>query len=193
MKVLRSSIKSSFTIKKSKFLCLGFFIKSKEDVKVLINKLKKEYPDASHICYSYILDEKTFYFTDGGEPSGTAGKPIYSALQKFKLNYTLFVVIRYFGGIKFGPGPLRSTFKDVAIQTLSAALLKDAILTDIIQIHIPYSKSKIILSKLKPYITQQQYKKEFIVVDLAGKKEQVLTILNNIDIQPIVVKENQVV
>lgn len=193
MKILSTSINNSFTIKKSKFICFGYFINSKEEAKSIINIIKKQYPDASHICYAYILDDKSYYYTDGGEPSGTAGKPIYGALLSLKLNYTLCVVVRYFGGIKFGPGPLRSTFKDVALQTLSKAKTKISEIKDVVLIKIPYSQIKIITNTFKTSIINKQYDKEFVLIDLAGQKENLIKQLQSLKIKPIKIKENQVV
>lgn len=190
MKILSSNIESSYTIKKSKFLCFGYIVKSKEEIKNIINELKKEYSDASHICYAYVLDDQTYYFTDGGEPSGTAGKPIYSAIQSFKLNYTLCVVVRYFGGIKFGPGPLRATFKDVAMQTLELSKIKNCIMADVIEVKVPYPKLKQITLTLKPYINKKTFEKEYVLISLVGSKKD---ILDRLDIKPISIKENQVV
>lgn len=193
MKILSTSINNSFTIKKSKFICFGYFVKSKDEARDIINAIKKQYPDASHICYAYILDDKIYYYTDGGEPSGTAGKPIYGALLSLKLNYTLCVVVRYFGGIKFGPGPLRSTFKDVALQTLSKAKTKISEIKDVVRIKVPYSQIKFITNTFKTYIISKQYDKEFVVIDLAGKKESLTKQLQSLKIKPIKIKENQVV
>ena len=193
MKVLAKATTYSTTIKKSKFLCFGYMVQTKDDVKNIINKLKKEYPDASHICYAYILNEKTFYFTDGGEPSGTAGKPIYGALQSFKLNYALLVVVRYFGGIKFGPGPLRSTFKNVAMQTLELSQLKDCVLADVIQINVPYDLAKKVTTIFNSSIINKQFKKEFVEIKLAGDKKIILSKLKILNLKPQTIKENQVV
>ncbi|MCQ3914247.1 MAG: YigZ family protein [Mycoplasmoidaceae bacterium] len=193
MKILSKEINSSFTIKKSKFLCFGFIVNSKEEVKNKIDYLKKEYPDASHICYAYIFDDKTYYFTDGGEPSGTAGKPIYGALLSSKLNYTLLVVVRYFGGIKFGPGPLRSTFKDVATQTLKLAEFKTCNVCDLIQIKVEYSQVKKIDSIFKQEIYNKKFEKEFVLITLAGDKNKISSKLKLLNLKPISIKENQVV
>lgn len=192
MKILESTIKSSFSIKKSKFLCFGYRVNNKDEVKDIINGLKKEYPDASHICYAYILDDNNYYFTDGGEPSGTAGKPIYGALQSFKLNCTLLVVIRYFGGIKFGPGPLRATFKDIAMQTLKSSKLKECVVTDIVQIKISFDQVKKVTSSFKSII-HKKFTKEYVLIDIGGKKEEIIKKLKLLNIQPNSIKENQVV
>lgn len=193
MQVLSSPIKANFTIQKSKFLCFGYFVKSKEEIKSIIDQMKIEFSDASHICYGYILDDKTYYYTDGGEPSGSAGKPIYGAILSSKLNYTLFVVVRYFGGIKFGPGPLRSTFKNISLQTLQKAKIKSAQITDLITIHVQYSNIKNIISAFNKSIYKKNYEKEFVIIQLFGNCDVILSDLNKLNIRPISIAKNQII
>lgn len=193
MKILTSTIQLSFTIKKSKFYCFGHFVNNKDEVKQLISKYKKDYSDASHICYAYILDDKTYYFTDGGEPSGTAGQPIFNALQTFHLNYTLLIVIRYFGGIKFGPGPLRATFKDIAIKTLDLGKFKECNVVDVVEIKVPYDQIRSVLTTFRTSIYKKKYDKEYVLISLTGHKEQIIKQLNRLGLKPQSIKENQVV
>lgn len=192
-KILKNNTSSSFTIKKSKFLTFGFFIKDKDEVKNILNDMKKQYPDASHICYAYVLDDNTYYYTDNGEPSGTAGISIYNAIKSFNLNYCLFIVVRYFGGIKFGPGPLKKTFKEVTIDTLNVANMKDAHLGDIIEIEVPLSISKKIISNLMINIVDKRYTSESVVLTLAGSKEELVYKLEKLDVKILNIKEKQVI
>lgn len=94
--------------KKSKFLGYIFKIDSIEKINSILKDLKKEHKKATHICYAYILFNETMQVKahDDGEPSGTAGKPIYNVLEKKNLKNVLLVVVRYFGGIKLGAGGL---------------------------------------------------------------------------------------
>lgn len=192
MRILSVNIKSSYTIKKSKFICLGYFVNSKDDVKKIVSQCKKEYSDASHICYAYILDDNNYYFIDGGEPSGTAGKPIYGSLQTYKLNYILFIVVRYFGGIKFGPGPLRQTFKNVVLDTLKTAKIKKSEVLDVIQILIPLSLTKQIDSIFNDAIIHRSYNDGYVTISIKGQCNRLLPILNNLKIKPIVIKHKQI-
>lgn len=95
-------------IKKSKFISYAFNIKSNEEALRIINKIKQENRKATHICYAYRITESQIFEKayDDKEPSGTAGKPILSVIQKQNLNNTLVIVIRFFGGIKLGSGGL---------------------------------------------------------------------------------------
>lgn len=102
MKLIKESL---YEIKKSKFYAFNYDVDSIEEINNILIQLKKEHKKAKHIVYTYKIDgqEKKF---DDGEPSGTAGLPLYNIINKKNLNHTLIVVVRYFGGIKLGAGGL---------------------------------------------------------------------------------------
>lgn len=101
--------KGYYEDKKSKFYSYIFSVSSKEEVLNIIEKMKKEYKDARHVVHAYVLDND-FYYSDDGEPSGTAGKMIYSLMEKQNITNTLIVVVRYFGGVLLGVGPLARAY-----------------------------------------------------------------------------------
>ena len=109
-----------FKEKNSKFFGYGFPIQSEEEVKPLIDSLRKKHPNAGHFCYAYQLgtDTITYRANDDGEPSNSAGMPIYGQLQSFDVTNTLIVVARLFGGTKLGVGGLISAYKTAAQITL---------------------------------------------------------------------------
>lgn len=94
-----------YEIKKSKFYAFNYEVNDLEEVKSILDDLKKKHKKAKHIVYAYKIDgiEKK---CDDGEPSGTAGLPLYNIIKKKDLNHILIVVVRYFGGIKLGAGGL---------------------------------------------------------------------------------------
>ncbi len=96
---------SLYEIKKSKFYAYNYSVDSVDEINEILDTLRKEHKKARHIVYAYKIDgvEKKF---DDGEPSGTAGMPLYNIINKKNLNHTLIVVVRYFGGIKLGAGGL---------------------------------------------------------------------------------------
>ena len=104
-------------IKKSKFIAKVYYITSQEDAEKIIAHQNEEYKDARHVVYAYRL-KNSGRFTDDKEPQGTAGKPIYSLLEKGNLINVLIIVIRYFGGILLGAGPLTRAYSNVAKQAL---------------------------------------------------------------------------
>lgn len=105
-------------IKNSKFISLIFRVYDKDSVKNIINKVKLEYPNATHYCYGYVIDSDV-RANDDNEPSGTAGIPILNQITNNNLNYTLIIVVRYFGGIKLGAGPLTRAYAKVAREVIS--------------------------------------------------------------------------
>ena len=109
-----------FKEKGSKFFGYAFPITSEEEVKPILEVLRKQHPTACHYCYAYqIGSEKTSYrANDDGEPSNSAGMPIYGQIQSFSVTNTLVVVVRIFGGTKLGVGGLITAYKTAAQITL---------------------------------------------------------------------------
>ena len=105
------------TIKKSKFIGLLYKIDKVEDVKNIINELKKEHPKANHFPYAFILDNKAGK-TDDKEPHNSAGMQIYNMLKYSNLCTHLLVIIRYFGGTKLGASNLLRAYLEVAKNTI---------------------------------------------------------------------------
>ena len=106
--------------KSSKFFGYAFPIENEDDVKSIIEDLRKNNNGAGHFCYAYQLGvEKVSYrANDDGEPNNSAGMPIYGQIQSFDVTNVLIVVIRYYGGIKLGVGGLISAYKTVAQMSL---------------------------------------------------------------------------
>lgn len=104
-------------IKYSKFISLIFKVNSKEEVNYYLDKVRDKYPGATHYCYGYVIDND-IRSSDNGEPSGTAGIPILNQITSNNLNYTLIVVVRYFGGVKLGAGPLTRAYAKVAREVV---------------------------------------------------------------------------
>lgn len=103
--IIDENTRNEIIINKSRFITYLYRIDSKEDILNILNNFKKEYKDATHIVYAYILDNE-IRFNDDNEPSGTSGLPILEVLKKNNLNHVICVCIRYFGGIKLGAGGL---------------------------------------------------------------------------------------
>ncbi|MNX18068.1 IMPACT family member YigZ [compost metagenome] len=106
--------------KNSKFFGYAFPIQSEEEVKPIIDVLRKQHPHAVHYCYAYQIgsDTITYRANDDGEPSNTAGMPIYGQIQSFAVTNILIVVVRIFGGIKLGVGGLISAYRTTAQMVL---------------------------------------------------------------------------
>ena len=108
--------------KMSKFLAFAIPVSSVEDVKKQLEKYQKEYYDARHVCWAYMLGPQgtDFRSNDNGEPSGTAGKPILGQINSAGLTDILIVVVRYFGGIKLGTSGLIVAYREAASEAIAA-------------------------------------------------------------------------
>lgn len=124
MKSIVTNVESELVIDHSKFITKLFKISSEDNAKEILNNLKTEYKDATHICYAYII-ENIKRFNDDKEPNGTAGLPILNVLENNNLNYILAVVIRYFGGIKLGAGGLVRAYSNSISEALKETEIKD--------------------------------------------------------------------
>ena len=123
MNTIKEKVTYIEVIKKSKFITFLHPISSNEEAKSIIDTYKNNYKEATHVCYGYILDENTYKYYDDGEPSNSAGLPIYQVLKNNKLVYILCIVIRYYGGIKLGVGGLNHAYSNGAIEALKLACI----------------------------------------------------------------------
>ena len=109
-------------IKNSKFICLTYQISLKSEINQILNDVKTIYPNATHYCYAYILDNEK-HESDDGEPSGTAGIPILQVLEKNNLNHVLCIVVRYFGKIKLGAGGLVRAYTKSVVECIKNKII----------------------------------------------------------------------
>lgn len=114
-----------FKEKNSKFLGYAYPISSEDEVKPILLGLRKQHPNAVHFCYAYQVgaEQISCRANDDGEPSGSAGTPIYGQIQSFGLTNILVVIVRYFGGVKLGVGGLISAYKTAAQLCLESATI----------------------------------------------------------------------
>lgn len=112
-----------YTEKRSKFLAFAHHIESVDEAKELVIAYRKQYYDARHCCYAYMLgpEQKVFRANDDGEPSSTAGKPILGQIISHELTDVIVFVIRYFGGVKLGTSGLINAYRTAANEALSNA------------------------------------------------------------------------
>lgn len=104
-------------IKKSKFIAYYYEVYSKEEADTILDNLKKEHKKARHIPYAYKIDN-IIKKSDDKEPANTAGTPIYNLIMQNNLNNVLICVVRYFGGIKLGAGPLMRAYLKSANEVI---------------------------------------------------------------------------
>lgn len=148
--------------KGSKFLAFAYPVTHVDEVKEHIKTFKKDYFDARHICYAYMLgaDRKEFRAVDDGEPSGTAGKPILGQINSKNLTNILVVVVRYFGGVLLGTGGLTTAYKEATIDALCNATIIDKNIEWDIDITFNYLQMNDVMKIIKDTnatIIQQQF------------------------------------
>ena len=122
-RTIKNISKSIYTEKRSKFLAFAIPVESVEEVKAIVSEYQKEYYDARHVCYAYMLGAERLDFraNDNGEPSGTAGKPILGQINSNELTNILVIVVRYFGGIKLGTSGLIVAYRQAAADAIAEA------------------------------------------------------------------------
>ncbi|MFD2037659.1 IMPACT family protein [Belliella marina] len=115
--------------KGSKFLAFAYPVADEAEIKEILEDLKKQYYDARHHCYAYILgkNQEQYRANDDGEPNHSAGDPILGQIRSKNLTNTLIVVIRYFGGTKLGVGGLITAYKTAASEALESNRIIEAI------------------------------------------------------------------
>lgn len=148
--------------KGSKFIGFAFSVENEDEINAKLLELKEVYPDATHHCYAYRLgfDGEIYRANDDGEPSGSAGIPIYNQIRSAELTYTLVVIIRYFGGTKLGVGGLIQAYKKAAELTLAEAEKISFIQKEKYFIRFEYAQQnevQKILESLNAEITQQNF------------------------------------
>ena len=169
MKILINDNKNLIVINKSKFIGIVKKIYSKEEVINLLENIKQEYPDATHICYAYILPNIEKY-SDDGEPLGTAGIPILDILKKNNLCYTVAIVVRYFGGIKLGSNGLVRAYSST-ISSLIKNNIKETETGYLITILENYSNSDQLDYLLKDeIIINKEYLDKIKITAIVTKK-----------------------
>ncbi len=150
---LTKSSEGFYKEKGSKFLAFAFPVSSEEEIKEQILVLKKEYYDARHHCYAYILGKDATHYraNDDGEPGHAAGDPILGQIRSHNLTNVLIVVVRYFGGTKLGVGGLIHAYKTAAADAITNNTVVKKIITESIKIHFEYLSMNRVMKLIKDY------------------------------------------
>ena len=139
--------------KGSKFIGFAFPLNHENDIKKNLEKLYEEHPKATHHCYAFRLglNGENYRANDDGEPSGSAGLPIYNQLLAHEITNVLVVVIRYYGGTKLGVGGLVKTYKESAKITLDEAEIITKELESEIEISFNFNQQNVIFTLLNKF------------------------------------------
>ena len=139
--------------KGSKFIGFAFPVDDEEDLKKSLQKIREEHPKATHHCYAFRLGMKgeNYRANDDGEPSGSAGLPIYNQLLAHDITNVLIIVVRYYGGTKLGVSGLVKTYKESAKITLEEAEIITKELESEIEISFNFSQQNQIFTLLNKF------------------------------------------
>jgi uncharacterized YigZ family protein len=144
---------ATYKEKGSKFIAFAHPVTDTEQIKTLLDGLKKEYFDASHHCYAWVLgpEKKQFRAFDDGEPNHSAGDPILGQIRSKNLTNVLVVVVRYFGGTKLGVSGLISAYKEAAALALGQASITEKFITDRFTLAFGYTDTSLVMALLKEF------------------------------------------
>ena len=183
----RPSDEQVYKEKGSKFLGYAFPIESVAQVDTYIQQLKKAHSKARHWCYAWQIgvENPTYRYNDDGEPSNSAGKPIYGQIQSFELTNVLIVVVRYFGGTKLGVGGLVTAYKAAAKLSLEHADVVEKMLMDTLIVAFDYIHMDKVMRIIKEYQLQILHQKMelnclFEISVRKNKAEEILQIFKDL-------------
>lgn len=148
---VKGEAQSQFVEQRSRFISFIWHVTTADEVKERITALQKEYYDARHVCYAYMLGaERTDWrANDNGEPSGTAGKPILGQINSAGLSDVLIAVVRYFGGVKLGTSGLTEAYRLAAQQVIEKADVITAYVERNVTVLFTYNMTNVVMKAVK--------------------------------------------
>ena len=161
---LNGAAQAEQNIKRSRFIGYAYPVSGAEQAMALLAEVRSKHHSATHVCWAYRLaptgGEEQFRYSDDGEPSGTAGKPIYGRLAAADVWGVLIAVVRYFGGVKLGPSGLIEAYRSTAALALEEAPRRQVIQYRTFQIAFAPDLTGLVMRTVKEYgaqITQEAY------------------------------------
>ncbi len=150
-KTIKSSSQGTYKEKGSRFIALASPVTDPDEARVIIESIRKEYHDARHHCYAYMIgiERSLWRVNDDGEPSGTAGRPILGQINSRELTNILVVVSRYFGGTLLGVSGLINAYRTAASEAINNAGVVERTLHDYYEIKFPYISMNDVMKILK--------------------------------------------
>lgn len=149
--ITKASPEVLFKDRNSKFLGYAFPVKTEEEINAHLEELKNKHHKARHWCYAWQLgkDEVHYRANDDGEPSNSAGMPIYGQIQSFEVTNILIVVVRYFGGVKLGVGGLINAYKTAAKMALEESRIVTRTIDETFEIKFDYPEMNTVMRIIK--------------------------------------------
>ena len=167
-KTIKSPSEGLFKDKGSKFLAFAYPFTDENQVKTIIEPLRKEHFKAVHFCYAYRIgmDKTNFRVNDDGEPSGSAGRPILNVLLSKEITNILVVVVRYWGGTLLGVPGLINAYKSATEEALESAEIIEKTVNEIYQITYGYVQMNDIMKVVKDFdlkIINQKFDNQCVI------------------------------
>lgn len=182
IKRLKQSANIEFVEKKSLFIGYAEVVKSEEEALAIIKSKKKEYADATHNVYAYMIGDSIARYSDDNEPQGTAGMPVLNSIRMSGLTDVLVVVTRYFGGILLGAGGLVRAYSTAASMALDAGgvlIFEPYSQMSIVCPYSDYGKLNLELMAYKCKIDNTAFEDE-VTIDFAVREEECQSLIDRI-------------
>lgn len=165
--ILAAAVATSTEEKNSDFLTFLHPVESREAAMELIEQYRQQYSDANHVCWAYVIGNtrqpQTQAFSDDGEPSGTAGKPMLHVLTEREVGNSLALVVRYFGGVKLGAGGLVRAYSGAVSNAVNNAELLQVTPSLTLQVSVDFARE----AKIRHIVNQ--YQGQITSVDYAAR------------------------
>jgi uncharacterized YigZ family protein len=140
-----------FKEKGSRFIAMAYPVTKQQEIKSILENIRKEHHAARHHCYAWMLgqDRQTFRISDDGEPSGSAGRPILGQINAFYLTNILIVVVRYFGGKLLGVSGLINAYRSAAESAINNSEITEHYIRDYFELIFPYTSVNDVMKIIK--------------------------------------------
>ena len=180
---------AQYRVKGSLFMGFAQAVDSEDDIKQILNQIKKDYPKATHYCYAFRLglDKHHYRANDDGEPLGSAGRPILNQIDAFGLQNALVVVLRYYGGQKLGISGLREAYKISSQLSLEQAEIQTTIAYQNLYLQTSYTQLPNLMNWLKMQdigIKNLDYQADKIELEIAIRLKELLRLGQNLQEMP---------
>jgi len=177
-----------FKEKGSRFIAMAYPVTKQQEIKSILENIRKEHHAARHHCYAWMLgqDRQTFRISDDGEPSGSAGRPILGQINAFYLTNILIVVVRYFGGKLLGVSGLINAYRSAAESAINNSEITELYIRDYFELIFPYTSVNDVMKIIKDDAIAQSDQKFELNCSLTinfrtSVREKILQALSRID------------
>jgi uncharacterized YigZ family protein len=172
-----------YSVKGSRFIADAFGVLGSEDIERFLDSVRLEFPDATHHCFAYRLghDGSEFRMNDDGEPAGSAGRPILTAIEKRHLTNVLVVVTRYYGGTKLGTGGLAKAYASAAGAALGAASVVERWIMQNLIVAFPHDQTGHVMRELERFSVK--------IVDVRYEEEVLMHLSVRMSVKDVLVSE----